>query len=156
MQFPTIVIPKPVLYIALFAVIVVIVYFAIKYFSPSLYSDMTSGGEMLPDDLPAMDDEALLENTPCVLYFKKEKCPFCVEFNGSWDQVVKTVKADSKLSHVNMMVVKGEDDSSVPLLEKYGVPGFPDIIFVTSNGEFNRYAGDRSAEDIIKEMRAVF
>jgi thioredoxin-related protein len=157
MLLPVISIPKPVLYIALFVVIFIIIYFAIKYFNPSFYSDLTNGGEMLPDDLPAIDDEALAEEeTPCVLYFKKEKCPFCVEFNGSWDQVVKTAKADPKLNHVHMKVIKGDDESNIPKMEKYNVPGFPDIIFVTSNGEFKRYGGDRSAEDIVKEMYATF
>jgi thiol:disulfide interchange protein DsbD len=88
---------------------------------------------------------------PAMLYFTADWCAPCVELK-------KYVFSDKRVAVASRRLVNVyiEVDQNYDALATYKVRGIPTIFFVSPAGEIiSRYAGDRSAPALVKQMNAV-
>ena len=86
-----------------------------------------------------------------VFNFNTSWCGWSRRFQPEWDEFSKRVKSDSKLSHVEALDVKCDDDKNESMCEKYQVPGYPFVV-VEVDGKRTQYEGERTTDALIKHI----
>lgn len=86
-----------------------------------------------------------------VFNFNTSWCGWSKRFQPEWEEFSKRVKSNPKLSHVEALDIKCDDDKNELMCEKYEVPGYPFII-VEINNKRTQYNGERTADALIKHV----
>lgn len=86
-----------------------------------------------------------------VFNFNTSWCGWSNRFQPEWEEFSKRVKSNPKLSHVEALDIKCDDDKNKLMCEKYEVPGYPFII-VEINNKRTQYNGERTADALIKHV----
>jgi thiol-disulfide isomerase/thioredoxin len=72
-----------------------------------------------------------------VHYYYMDGCGHCKDFSPVWDEFTQSYKGNVQFQKINMK--DAEED-----LKKYKVEGFPTVVVIDSNGEFEHYNGERT------------
>lgn len=86
-----------------------------------------------------------------VFNFNTSWCGWSRRFQPEWEEFNKRVKSDPKLSHVDAIDVKCDEDKNESMCEKYEVPGYPFVV-VEINGKRTQYNGERTADALVKHV----
>lgn len=86
-----------------------------------------------------------------VFNFNTSWCGWSRRFQPEWDDFSSRVKSDPKLSHVDALDVKCDDDKNESICEKYQVPGYPFVV-VEIDGKRTQYNGERTANALVKHI----
>jgi thiol-disulfide isomerase/thioredoxin len=78
-------------------------------------------------------------NPASCTYYYMNKCGHCERFSPEWDKFVQSYTGPVKFKKIEMS--DATDD-----LEKYGIKGFPTILFLDESGNPQIYEGTRSVE----------
>ncbi len=84
-------------------------------------------------------------HTPSILFFFAKWCPYCKEMIPEWEKFVENIKSMYK-NYVKMYAVDGEKYPE--LVKKYGVNGYPSVLFVNKNKVAKFQESDRDAESL--------
>lgn len=84
-----------------------------------------------------------------VFNFNTSWCGWSKKFQSEWDDFSNRVNSDSRLSHVEAIDIKCDDEKNESICKEYEVPGYPYVI-VETNGERIKYTGERTADDLVQ------
>ena len=70
-------------------------------------------------------------------YYYMDGCGHCKDFSPVWDEFTRSYKGNVQFQKINMK--DAEED-----LKKYDVEGFPTVVVIDSNGEFEHYNDERT------------
>lgn len=80
-------------------------------------------------------------NPASCTYYYMNNCGHCKRFSPEWDNFVQSYTGPVKIKKIEMSDA-GDD------LEKYGIKGFPTILFLDEDGNPQIYEGERTVEGL--------
>lgn len=80
---------------------------------------------------------------PAFVEFYAPWCGHCKEFKGEYEELAEAMGA-----HPELLLVKVDAEANKEIAERFGVEGFPTLMFLPVDGEAELYDGERTAEDI--------
>lgn len=76
-------------------------------------------------------------NAVKVNYYYMDGCGHCETFSPLWDEFTSSYKGPLQFQKINMK--DAEDD-----LKKYEIDGFPTVVLIDENGNYEHYKGERT------------
>lgn len=112
-------------------------------------ASVTANGLVWYDTLNAAQIAAKQSNKSIFLFVESGSCVYCAQMNT---ETFANPKVVSKLSE-DYICVAIDGDQSISLVSKYGVQGYPTIIFLDSDGEkTGELPGFQSADDLLANL----
>lgn len=91
----------------------------------------------------------VVKNKIKIFNFNTSWCGWSRRFQPEWNKFVEQIKTDPKLSHVEALDIKCDDEKNNDICNKYQVPGYPYVV-IEINGKQQQYNGERTASGLIK------
>jgi hypothetical protein len=102
----------------------------------------------LPEDFDAAMEGLGLASVTVVQFFSRG-CKYCQEFSFEWHKVVQYFAG---MQAVDFVRVDGGTKQNLPLLERFGVNGFPTIKLFVGGKYEETFAGERKADELQKAV----
>jgi len=94
--------------------------------------------------------EKFSEDVKKVFFIYADWCGHCTRFKPEWDKF----KEESAKNNVKAFALNVDDESNTAFIEMNKVSSFPTIIVSKGSGEKVKYEGERTAEDLMKFIKA--
>lgn len=105
------------------------------------------------EDFSAAMAQAAPAHQPVVAIIGADWCEFCHKLE---DETMPDAKVKAALAKWKIVHVDGDSKSGKEITAKYGVDGFPTILFLDDRGnELNRVVGFVDADDMVKAVNSA-
>jgi thiol-disulfide isomerase/thioredoxin len=91
--------------------------------------------------------EKMTEKSIKIFNFNTSWCGWSQKFQPEWDKFAENAKTNVKLSNIDVIDIKCDDEKNKTICEEYNVPGYPYVVINDGNTK-TEYKGSRNAESL--------